>query len=494
MFEGGSLGLAMGDDRVDLGVLVRFAVRFLERQSLARGMGSRHCYRRILQELERIEGPLHSLDALGSIRWVGDKAIRRIQGVIDRKIVKEIRTEDDVERYLCAMSPEACDAARKKVGGGEKQGDVDGGSEKGRGPGGRRRKYIPGYRTGGYGIMKALWMKEGITKHEIAHIGRHYCDTEFDFSCRHSAWSSMRVLVQKGLVYREGRSRFYLTDEGRELAGTMFANTSIVEEEGGDVVLVVDAREVKSRRSRQFFQEYLECRGIRHETRVLEVGDFLWIKDERICGSIVERKRGSDFVSSIVDGRFAEQKSRLLGSGIERVFYIVEGLRSSHAQGVGFEAVMSCLTATKIEGFTVIETRDISQTGSVIQMIDRQVRRRYGEGKGVEAAEETEDKDSDVSEEWDAEPGMSYGSFIEKSSKGEGRSVLDLLYMSLVSIRGLGHAKACALASRYKSIRGLVEELEAHGAEGLCEVQASGRKVSRKNASDIQEFFLGSVD
>ena len=41
-------------------------------------------------------------------------------------------------------------------------------------------------------------------------------------------------------------------------------------------------------------------------------------------GFLVERKSAADFRASIVDGRFAEQRSRLLQSGFD-IVYIVEG-------------------------------------------------------------------------------------------------------------------------------------------------------------------------
>ena len=40
---------------------------------------------------------------------------------------------------------------------------------------------------------------------------------------------------------------------------------------------------------------------------------------------IVERKTGSDLASSIIDGRYEEQKFRLKNCGINNVIYLVEG-------------------------------------------------------------------------------------------------------------------------------------------------------------------------
>ncbi|AFM97886.1 hypothetical protein EHEL_021320 [Encephalitozoon hellem ATCC 50504] len=477
----------MSKAQVDLTQLVKSAVNFLSRVSSSRNMKSKYSYKKIAQELDKIGEPLYSLDALENIKGAGCKTIREIQEFISKKIVKSIKTEDDLEKYSSILSADAHEEAKKKLGSGSidscsPKKDVD-----------RKRRYVPGYRTGSYGIMKALWIKEGITKHEIAHIGKNYCDSEFDFGSMHSAWSSMKTLVKKGIVYKEGRSRFYLTDEGRELASTMFANTSAIEEESEDVTLIIDSREIKSRKSRLFFQGYFESKRIRHDTRVLEVGDFLWIRGEKVCGFIIERKKGSDFVSSIVDGRFKEQKNRLKGTGIKRIFYVVEGLKSSHMQSVGKGLVMSCLTATKLEGFTVIETKDINQTGSVIHMIDCEIRKGYESRPKIPDGLD-EDREHEgyprTCEDFEEEMEMSYGSFIDKSTKGKGKTLTYLLYISLLSIKGIGHKKAWALAESYKTIGELVCRIQNGGLKELYGFKIDGKRIPRKNADDIIEFFL----
>lgn len=40
---------------------------------------------------------------------------------------------------------------------------------------------------------------------------------------------------------------------------------------------------------------------------------------------IVERKKADDLASSIIDGRYKDQKYRLKNSGISNIYYIYEG-------------------------------------------------------------------------------------------------------------------------------------------------------------------------
>jgi crossover junction endonuclease MUS81 len=84
-----------------------------------------------------------------------------------------------------------------------------------------------------------------------------------------------------------------------------------------DVVLVLDAREIESKSSRDNFSEAIRSKGINVETRALRLGDVLWIakrrdglggeEDECVLDYVVERKRLDDLCSSIKDGRYTEQ-------------------------------------------------------------------------------------------------------------------------------------------------------------------------------------------
>ena len=102
--------------------------------------------------------------------------------------------------------------------------------------------------------------------------------------------------------------------------------------------LLIDSREVRTKRDRDHIVKELLDSGIAAEQRVLPLGDALWIarlkpaymnrlrqgnaddtgqfSAEIMLDHIVERKRLDDLISSIKDGRFREQKFRLRRSGI----------------------------------------------------------------------------------------------------------------------------------------------------------------------------------
>ena len=103
-----------------------------------------------------------------------------------------------------------------------------------------------------------------------------------------------------------------------------------------DIILLVDKMEVvggsaggKQNRKNITLEELKE-RKVIYEERKLPVGDFLWIARSK-CGSIelvlpyvVERKRLDDLRSSMMDGRYGEQKQRIKNSGISHKIYLVE--------------------------------------------------------------------------------------------------------------------------------------------------------------------------
>eukprot|EP01041_Mallomonas_annulata_P006933 gene6933-14072_t len=87
-----------------------------------------------------------------------------------------------------------------------------------------------------------------------------------------------------------------------------------------DVILLVDNREKDS----ALIQASMIEAGYQCEVSTLSLGDFLWVI--RLHDCIVERKTSADLASSIMDGRYSEQKQRLCACGINTKIYIVEGL------------------------------------------------------------------------------------------------------------------------------------------------------------------------
>jgi ERCC4-type nuclease len=88
--------------------------------------------------------------------------------------------------------------------------------------------------------------------------------------------------------------------------------------------IIIDNRENKlysiiSNRDLDIYNEKIEI-----EYRQLDLGDIQIIFPCESCKYIYERKTVNDLIASIHDGRYKEQKSRLMASG-NRIGYIIEG-------------------------------------------------------------------------------------------------------------------------------------------------------------------------
>ncbi|PGH06062.1 hypothetical protein AJ80_08230 [Polytolypa hystricis UAMH7299] len=148
------------------------------------------------------------------------------------------------------------------------------------------------------------------------------------------------------------------------------------------VELVLDNREVRAVRDRDYIANELSKKGITPIIRSLELGDALWVAkckdstflarngeegDEVMLDWILERKRLDDLVGSIKDGRFHEQKFRLRRSGIQNVIYLIEEFSvtdSVTASGMRYQdAVASAIASTQVvNGYFVKKTTNLDDT------------------------------------------------------------------------------------------------------------------------------------
>ena len=88
---------------------------------------------------------------------------------------------------------------------------------------------------------------------------------------------------------------------------------------------------------------------------------------------VMERKTAEDLASSIIDGRWAEQSSRLLSSSYCHVFFLVEGdLSSSH---LAHETLLgACINAELRECVHVFRTACVEETAMVVIQARQEMR------------------------------------------------------------------------------------------------------------------------
>lgn len=330
----------------------------------------------------------------------------------------------------------------------------------------KRRRYIPGYRTAPYAILRVLHDHDGAHKHFIALKAVHHTDTALD---SRQVFSVLKALARKGLVCAEKGSKYCLAQAGHELCSILFSGSPDPPAEDQEIKMVIDSREKKSGRDRVFFQSHFLSNRIPNETRFLSVGDFLWIKNERVLGHIVERKQCSDLASSIFDGRYREQKHRLSALGM-CVYYLVENLRVEESRE-GY--VHRCLLETRMEGFIVLETGSIRESAWVLEMIDKRVR------------SQARDPDAETQSGESSRHYMSYGSFLNETSKSNFK-VGDMLLVALLGIKGLSKGFAAALSKKYLTLSNFRRHAanEAFRNE-IKSLRVGGRELGERMARHI---------
>ncbi|KAF8113737.1 hypothetical protein N665_0046s0083 [Sinapis alba] len=136
-------------------------------------------------------------------------------------------------------------------------------------------------------------------------------------------------------------------------------------EETYQVIMILDDREqfaTKGKKVENICSEF----NIKTEVRRLPVGDCIWIARHKCLGTeyvldlIVERKGVDDMRSSIIDGRYRDQKLGLQRSGLKKLIYILEG---DPNQSEAAESIKTaCFTTEILEGFDVLRSSGLRET------------------------------------------------------------------------------------------------------------------------------------
>lgn len=247
-------------------------------------------------------------------------------------------------------------------------------------------------------------------------------------------WPALRSLLHRNLVLRTHQpARYSLTPEGLELAQKLAeseglsllnvgigpkeppgeeaavpgaASAELASEAGvqqpplelrpGEyrVLLCVDIGETRGGGHRPELLRELQRLHVTHTVRKLHVGDFVWVAQETnprdpaspgelVLDHIVERKRLDDLCSSIIDGRFREQKFRLKRCGLERRVYLVEEHGSVHNLSLPESTLLQAVTNTQvIDGFFVKRTADIKESAAYLALLTRGLQRLYQVSRG----------------------------------------------------------------------------------------------------------------
>ena len=206
-----------------------------------------------------------------------------------------------------------------------------------------------------------------------------------------------------------------------------------------------------------------------HPTQQLHVGDA-WIGDPEAneCAVVVERKTIADLESSLTDGRYREQRTRLLAFCAEkkaRPLYIIEGdidKSRSNKKNILWQVLNRlCLRY----GVGLMRTNSTRETAELLETIAYQL------SEDKECFKATTLSYTDVA------------SFQKKANKDDPEN---FTLAVLQQCTGVSVDKAKSLLNNFKSLKGIMEA----DAPSLAEVKtATGRKMGPALAKRLYDHF-----
>lgn len=127
-------------------------------------------------------------------------------------------------------------------------------------------------------------------------------------------------------------------------------------------LILIDNRELKLK---TFFNG---CKNI--EFKNLEIGDIIFKLNNEIV-LIIERKTISDLYGSIKDGRYKEQKLRLLSNfSKDKIIYLIENNIENHKNDFNIDIVYGSIINMLIrDNIKILKTNNIEETIKFIQIL-----------------------------------------------------------------------------------------------------------------------------
>nr|XP_020020462.1 crossover junction endonuclease MUS81 isoform X4 [Castor canadensis] len=300
-------------------------------------------------------------------------------------------------------------------------------------------------------------------------------------------WPALRVLLHRNLVLRTHRPASGASEGGVQQLQ--------LELRPGEyrVLLCVDIGETRGAGHRPELLRELQRLHVTHTVRKLHVGDFVWVAQETrprdparpaelVLDHIVERKRLDDLCSSIIDGRFREQKFRLKRCGLARRVYLVEEHGSVHNLSLPESTLLQAITNTQvIDGFFVKRTADIKESAAYLALLTRGLERFY-QGHTLRSRPWETPGDPESGTRPSPNPLCSlltFSDFNAGAMKNKAQSVREVFARQLMQVRGLSGEKAAALVERYSTPASLLAAYDACATPKEQEMLLSTIKCGR---------------
>lgn len=180
-------------------------------------------------------------------------------------------------------------------------------------------------------------------------------------------------------------------------------------------------------------------------------------QQEWVLNWIVERKQASDLCASIRDGRYEEQKRRLVDCPCANVVYLVEG-SPTRADVLNPAAVRSAMASTQISaGFRVVHTASVDASVSYLAQLHRTIARTFmpPAGRTVPLSACLLHPSTGP---------VSFASFSSSCKKTVGATINSVWGAALRQVRGCSASRAAAILKAYPTPAALTAAYAKLGA------------------------------
>ncbi|CCD22594.1 Mus81p NDAI_0A04370 [Naumovozyma dairenensis CBS 421] len=281
-----------------------------------------------------------------------------------------------------------------------------------------------------------------------------------------------------------------------------------------EIYPIIDHREVKSQKDREFFSNTFATKGLKNEIQQLALGDILWVAKNKKTGrqcvlnTIVERKRLDDLAVSIKDNRFMEQKNRLEKSGCTHKYYLIEETMGNNIGNMG-EALKTALWLILVYyRFSMIRTLDSDETVESIITLNTIVEHFYSKKDILVIFPHSVENQNDFKktldmfkEEFERKGNIAcchnFVSFQEVMGKSDMKTVGELTIIVLMYIKGVSLEKALAIQSFFPTLNHILQGYRKCRSPGEAKLlmftklgDAPGTKKITKSLSEkISDVF-----
>jgi len=228
------------------------------------------------------------------------------------------------------------------------------------------------------------------------------------------------------------------------------------------IILCVDSRELSGDKRKYELRRLLESSGVHYIERVLQVGDFIWLAQEKqpdgfrgqprelVLDFVVERKCMSDLAQSIRDKRFREQKIRLKQCGVNRVIYLAEEMSQVEHQSLPGKTLRQALINTMIvDQMFVKYTADLAETALYLKTMTAKLEHMY-KNLTLHSTSLAQAKMKDALSHSAINCNLiTFDDFNDDSMKSKGLTANELFMKQLMQIHGMSFHKAYAIVQVY---------------------------------------------